>query len=71
MKQKLTALERSWILYDIGKITDLTAGMTFSLFGITLQNENIAVATLLINFLLGYILFHKADKLNHARIQAK
>ena len=50
-------------------VSQLTSGMTFNLFGITLQNENLAVGTLLLNFILGYALFSKADKLNHQRIQ--
>ena len=53
----------------ISIISQLTSGMTFTIFGITLQNENISVGTLLINFLLGYLIFTKADRLNHARIQ--
>ncbi|MBQ5727254.1 MAG: DUF2611 domain-containing protein [Alistipes sp.] len=37
-------------------------------FGITLQNENLAVGTLLILFAIGYVLFCKADKLNKERV---
>ena len=50
-------------------ISQLTAGRTYQIFGMELQNENVAVGSLLLNFLLGYILFTKADKLNHKRIQ--
>ena len=50
-------------------VSQMTAGMTFRIFGVTLQNENISVGTLLLNFVLGYILFTKADQLNHDRIR--
>ena len=52
----------------VAVVSQMTAGMTFHVFGIQLQNENIAVGSLLVNFLLGYIFFCKADKLNHRRI---
>ena len=51
----------------ISFVSQITAGMTVDVFGITLQNENIAVASLIILFIIGYILFDKADKLNKAR----
>lgn len=56
-------------LMMVAVISQMTAGMTFHVFGITLQNENISVGSLLINFLLGYLLFSKADKLNRSRIE--
>ena len=52
-------------------VSQLTSGITFHIFGVELQNENIAVGTLLLNFILGYVIFHKADKLNHQRVAAK
>ena len=55
-------------LMMVSVISQMTSGMTFSIFGIQLQNENISVGSLLINFLLGYILFSRADKLNRSRI---
>ena len=58
-------------LMMVSVISQMTAGMTFNVFGITLQNENVAVASLLLNFILGYILFHKADKLNHQRAASR
>ena len=58
-------------LMMVSVISQMTAGMTFNLFGITLQNENVAVASLLLNFILGYVLFHIADKMNRSRIAAK
>jgi len=49
-------------------VSQLTAGMNVTVFGITLQNENLAVGTLLILFAIGYVLFDKADKLNKERV---
>ena len=51
----------------VSVVSQLTAGMTVDVFGVTLQNENIAVASLIILFIVGYILFCKADALNKAR----
>ena len=48
-------------------VSQMTAGITVDVFGITLQNENLAVGTLLILFAIGYVLFCKADALNKAR----
>ena len=48
-------------------VSQITAGMTVNVFGLTLQNENIAVASLIVLFITGYILFCKADALNKAR----
>ena len=56
-------------LMMVSIVSQMTSGMTFRIFGIQLQNENIAVGSLLVNFILGYILFSKANKLNHQRIQ--
>lgn len=52
----------------VSVISQLTAGKTATVFGLELQNENMAVASLLILFAVGYILFCKADKLNKQRI---
>ena len=51
----------------IAVISQLTVGMTVHVFGQELQNESIAVGTLVILFAVGYVLFCKADKLNKAR----
>ena len=51
----------------VSVISQATAGVEFTLLGIRLQNENIAVASLLILFAVGYILFCKADQLNKQR----
>ena len=48
-------------------ISQLTAGIHLNIFGLTLQNENIAVFSLIVLFAIGYVLFCKADKLNKQR----
>ena len=52
----------------VSVVSQLTAGMTVEVFGLTLQNENIAVCSLIVLFAIGYVLFCKADKLNKERI---
>ena len=51
----------------VGLINQLTADLEIVVFGLRLQNANIAVSSLIILFIIGYILFCKADKLNKAR----
>ena len=51
----------------VSGVSQLTARMTVSVFGLELQNENIAVASLIVLFIIGYILFSHADKLNKQR----
>ena len=51
----------------VGFINQITAGIEVNIFGIRLQNANIAVSGLVVLFIIGYILFCKADKLNKAR----
>ena len=51
----------------VSVLSQLTAGMTVTVFGITLQNENLAVSSLIVLFVIGYILFSKADAQNKAR----
>ncbi len=53
----------------IGLVSQLTIGIEVNIFGIPLQNENLAVGTLIILFIIGFILFCKADKMNKARNQ--
>ena len=48
-------------------VSQITAGMKVTVFGLELQNENIAVASLIVLFIIGYILFCKADNLNKSR----
>lgn len=52
----------------VSVVSQAAAGITVDIFGITLQNENLAVGSLIILFIVGYILFCKADKLNKERI---
>ena len=48
----------------VSVVSQAAAGITADIFGVTLQNENLAVGSLIILFIVGYILFCKADKLN-------
>ena len=48
-------------------VSQVTAGIEVNVLGITLQNENLAVGSLLILFAIGYVVFCKADKLNKER----
>ena len=54
----------------IGLVSSATEGMTFNVFGVALQNESIAVSSLVILFIIGYVLFCKADKLTKQQIAA-
>lgn len=54
----------------VALVSQLTAGITIHVFGLELQNENIAVGILMVLFAIGYVLFSKADKLNKARVHA-
>lgn len=51
----------------VSVISQITAGISVNVFGLTLQNENIAVGALIILFAVGYVVFSKADKLNRQR----
>ena len=51
----------------VGFINQITAGLEITVFGLRLQNANIAVSVLVVLFIIGYLLFCKADKLNKAR----
>ena len=50
-------------------VNQITDGLEITVFGLRLQNSNIAVCTLVILFVVGYVLFCKADKLNKERMQ--
>ena len=52
----------------VGFINQITAGIEVKVFGLTLQNANIAVSVLVVLFIIGYALFCKADKLNRERV---
>ena len=51
----------------VGFINQITAGIEVNVFGLKLQNANLAVSVLVILFVVGYLLFCKADQLNKAR----
>ena len=53
----------------VAVVSQATAGVKFSILGITLQNENLAVGSLIILFIIGFIVFCKADQLNKDRTQ--
>ena len=53
----------------VSLVSQFTAGIRINVFGLELQNENLAVGVLLINFAAGYVLFRKADRLNKQRGQ--
>ena len=48
-------------------VSQITAGVEVNLCGLQLQNENLAVGSLIVLFIIGYIVFCKADKLNKER----
>ena len=52
----------------IAVVSQVTEGMDFSLFGLPIANTGIAVGSIAILFVIGFILFCYADKLNKARI---
>ncbi len=51
----------------VAVVSQLTAGTTVNLLGVELENESIAVGTLVLLFAVGFVLFCQADKLNKAR----
>ena len=51
----------------VAVVSQATAGVQLNIFGITLQNENMAVGSLIVLFIIGFFLFCKADKLNKER----
>ena len=55
----------------VAVVSQATAGLTLNVFGIELQNESLAVGTLVILFVIGFVLFCKVDRLNKARQAAK
>ena len=52
----------------VAVVSQATAGVKLSFLGITLQNENLAVGSLIVLFIIGFFLFCKADKLNRERV---
>ena len=51
----------------VAVVSQATAGVKLTILGITLQNENLAVGSLIVLFIIGFFLFCKADKLNRER----
>jgi len=47
----------------VALVSQLTDGFSWKLFGITIENEGLAVGTLVVLFAIGFVLFCKADKL--------
>ena len=47
----------------VGFINQITADVQLNVFGLQLQNSNIAVSVLVVLFIVGYALFCMADKL--------
>ncbi len=52
----------------VAVVSQLTEGITWNVFGIQIQNTGLAVGTLVLLFIVGFVLFCKADQLNKARI---
>ena len=52
----------------VAVVSQATAGVKLSILGITLQNENLAVGSLIVLFIIGFFLFCKADQLNRERV---
>ena len=52
----------------VAVVSQAAAGVTVDVFGITLQNENLAVGSLIVLFIIGFIVFCKADQLNKERV---
>ena len=48
-------------------VSQITVGLEVHIFGLKLQNENMAVGSLIVLFIIGYLVFCKADKLNKMR----
>lgn len=51
-------------LFLVGIVSKYTDGMTYKILGLELQSQSLAVASLVIIFVIGYILFCQADKMN-------
>jgi len=51
----------------VAVVSQLTEGMTFSIFGLKVVNTGVAVGSIAVLFVVGYILFCVADRLNKAR----
>ena len=52
----------------VAVVSQLTEGMSFRLFGVSIANTGVAVGSIAVLFVVGFVLFCVADKLNKARI---
>ena len=52
----------------IAMVSSLMGARTVTVFGMRLQGQNLGVGFLTVLFVIGYVLFCKADKLNKARL---
>lgn len=52
----------------VAVVSQLTDGMSFSLFGLPIANTGLAVGSIAVLFVIGFVLFCYADKLNKARV---
>jgi len=53
----------------VAVVSQLTEGMAFSVFGLTIANTGLAVGSIAVLFVIGFVLFCYADKLNKARVK--
>ncbi len=51
----------------VAVVSQLTEGMSFSLFGLPIANTGVAVGSIAVLFVIGFVLFCVADKINKAR----
>ena len=52
----------------VAVMSQVTEGMTFSIFGLPVANTGVAVGSIAVLFVVGFVLFCVADKMNKARI---
>ncbi len=52
----------------VAVVSQVTAGIEVNIFGLTLQNENLAVGSLVILFIIGYAVFCKADQMRKTAV---
>ena len=52
----------------VAVVSQVTEGMSFSIFGIPVANTGVAVGSIAVLFVVGFVLFCVADKMNKARI---
>ncbi len=51
----------------VAVVSQLTEGMSFSMFGLPIANTGVAVGSIAVLFVIGFVLFCVADKMNKAR----